>query len=181
MSDMNDFMDGWISQLHQLYLENCVKVGVSESDVQTFIATAVGGPILGIVTQLYGDSVSDRAMLSLIAQQAQYIGNLDGKYRQWAINGQRDDGSAYDINRWTSYAKQVATDISQIGGMALDVSAFGSEYAAAQETGQQLTDPSNWPSWSKWLIGAAAAVTFGPALINLVASLIKKNKQQSAA
>jgi hypothetical protein len=79
-------------------------------------------------------------------------------YRTWALNGRRDDGTAYDVQRFLDFGrKDVADAVERISGEAYDRSLFAAVKYAASETAQQV-NPLNWPMGLKVAVGAGVAV-----------------------
>lgn len=66
-------------------------------------------------------------------------------YRTWAVAGQRDDGTAYDANRFLQYGQgDLADAVQKISGEAYDRSLFAALAATVKQTADDLK-PTNWP------------------------------------
>ncbi|OJT27318.1 hypothetical protein BO221_04860 [Archangium sp. Cb G35] len=86
-------------------------------------------------------------------------------YRTWAVNGRRDDGTAYDVQRFLDFGrKDVADAVERIAGEAYDRSLFAAVKAAAVETATQV-NPLNWPPGLKLAVGAGVAVLLVVAVV----------------
>jgi len=81
-----------------------------------------------------------------------------GTYRTWAVRGQRDEGSAYDVQRFLDFGrKDIGDAVEKISAEAYDRSLFAAVKHAAAETGGTL-NPLNWPLGVKLAVGAGVAV-----------------------
>jgi hypothetical protein len=86
-------------------------------------------------------------------------------YRTWALSGRRDDGTAYDVQRFLDFGrKDVADAVERISGEAYDRSLFAAVKYAASETARQV-NPLNWPTGLKLAVGAGVAVVLVVAVV----------------
>ncbi len=90
-------------------------------------------------------------------------------YRTWAVLGQRDDGTAYDANRFLEYGRtDLADAVQSISGEAYDRSLFAALKAAAAAT-VEAVKPSSWPLELQLGVGAVVVV-----LVVLVAVVVAR-------
>lgn len=89
---------------------------------------------------------------------AVYIQDWATRRAQWALKGQRDDGTAYSLERWVTEGQGYASDASYRAGLAYDSSTFARALATARDIPTHLvkdikagyeavTSPTQWPWW----------------------------------
>ncbi|MFE8599832.1 hypothetical protein [Archangium violaceum] len=97
-------------------------------------------------------------------------------YRTWAVNGRRDDGTAYDVQRFLDFGrKDVADAVERIAGEAYDRSLFAAVKAAASETAKDL-NPANWSATAK-----VAAVLLALVVVAVAAAMTTRDIRKLVA
>lgn len=124
-----------------------------QQDVIAQVNTTYSSAMFGL--QLQGVAQNSQTGINF-QQLGKYINDWATRRAGWALNGRRDDGSAYGLERWTTEGQGYAKDASDYANMAYDDSTF----AVALETiknipgylpedlsnaAHMVTSPTAWP------------------------------------
>ena len=113
---------------------------------QAALDSIIGG-VVDYATLASMSNNTQQAVLKNLADMTTGLYNLHTKYLAWAINGHRDDGSAYTWSMWFDYAKTLADAASYQAGVSYDSSNFVAIKDSLRSTADQIATPSDWPWW----------------------------------
>lgn len=170
--DLNSYMDQSVSNLKDAYLKGGAQIDLNPDNLLTYVT---GGA--------YDNSALD-SVESAYAKIGGYIDQLDTDLRQAVLAGTNQSGNPYDITKWQSFAKDVASDISSQTQYAWDSSVIAeapsSAILAAKATADQVSNPFAWP-WYVWAAVAVGGLYLIRPLIPLVFGSRKKSEATTTA
>lgn len=129
------------------------------------VRLAYGSALLSLMNN--GVSPTSQQGIDFNKLGAVYIEDWANRRAQWALNGQRDDGSSYTLERWVTEGQGYAQDASYRAGLAFDSSTFGLALATAKaipgnipgdlsNAYNAVTSPSQWPWYVTVGLGGVA-------------------------
>jgi len=148
--------DALVSDIRGKYREGALAVGFSPDNVAQFLLL---GPAAFFVPQTDAQRRLEAALKSL----GERITRWQTVYRSWAERGQRDDGSAYNWERWTRYAREdLAREIKDVLKTSVSESLFlrfaDEVVVESAKDAAAVVNPFAWPTWAKVAAGVAAGV-----------------------
>lgn len=124
------------------------------------------------------DSTEDAIKAQLQATQG-FITQLDTTLRQQVENGQDQNGNAFTIDQWMSFAKDVGDDIQSQTGYVWDASGLTILYNTLKQTGHDVQNPFAWPWWAWGLLGLAGLIVLRP-YVELGAAALPSREEHAA-
>lgn len=171
--ELNDYMDKVVSELRDAYTQGGIKINLNPDKIVSFLTYG-----------LYSNEILD-GIDHNYAQIAQYIDQLNTDLRQAVLSGQNQSGNPYDIDRWESFALDVASDIKALTQYSMDASYIenipSSAAMAAKATADTITNPLKWPWWMWGVVAVGGAFVFRPYVEGAVAALKFKRHKPSEA
>jgi hypothetical protein len=143
--------DALASEIRRAYREGALVVGFSPANIAQFLLL---GPAALVVPQ----TDAQRRLESALKSLGERITRWERVYRSWAKKGKRDDGSAYDWDKWQAYAREdLARETKDLLGTVVADAVFirfATEVAAKTATDTvevvaTVANPLAWPTWAK--------------------------------
>ena len=117
-----------VEDLRRQFLRGLARQGLS------LAATQLVTPLFALFDMGTGTT---RRNLEGMEQVRKDMGTWSTRWKEWALAGQREDGSAYSVERWQEVGRSIARDITFWTGETIGRSAFvlvGQQYTDAATT-----------------------------------------------
>lgn len=132
-----------------------IDAAVSEVRRAYLVGTAKVTPL----TSLAADDDTGRQVAGAWAALGLEIEKWATKFRAWAINGKRDNGTEYTVARFLEYGRtDLASAITYQSKVAYDASVFRVATDTIAATAEQVVDPLSWPTSLKVAVGVGVTV-----------------------
>jgi hypothetical protein len=126
-------MERQVKALERQYLAGLVRVGLAGSLTPQAL---LFGTLRTLVPSLRSDEERNAAREMEEIRTAML--RWRETWRPWAVAGQRDNGTAYSVELWSSFGRELGERIQRVTGEAWDASVFAASARVAADTTQTV-------------------------------------------
>lgn len=153
-----------VSEVRSAYDRGWVAVQANPDALVRLSVLGALGPLSALFNWLpWFESTQEATLKNVYTSLGNQIDDWAGRRLQWAIQGHRDDGSAYGWPQWTDQGKVISDAIQYYLNESVNGSVFLAVINAVKQTVHDVTTPTAWPTWLKvgvGLVGVGTVLNF---------------------